>query len=451
MKNKTLNVPETFGDIRNVSSEDEFNPWEVSTFEEYDEDGNPIYSFLGRFETFNDALLGLIIVNSANKKQSCGLKDNLSKKDKEYIDSKINEYFHDIKKKVNYKTPGSHGPLLVKFAGINDHLPDFPFDGLDDIEESIPASYIRSDIYANSVVPSYTNASATNLISHDNELFNYTVRDVYEHWFKDKKLEDITPHTLDGYVNSWKKISHLADKRFLDLRFSDIYACVKHEKEIGNSFSMRKRMKLFFSQLFQWAIAHELCNYNLALNVKLGKNESDFHRKHFSLEQIGCLFAHVDEDPFVEEVLMLILNGCRIREFLNIKRQDIHMDQRYFIVTESKTKAGRNRMVPIHKKMMKYYRKRLRARSDYLIHDARGRQMEYTVWAKKFSNLMKRFGWEGLSPHSARHSLITLLHSAGADETTSRYITGHVIGDDIHTRVYTHIIVQDIIKAIDMI
>ena len=127
------------------------------------------------------------------------------------------------------------------------------------------------------------------------------------------------------------------------------------------------------------------------------------------------------------------------------------MDQRYFIVTESKTKAGRNRMVPIHKKMMKYYRKRLRARSDYLIHDARGRQMEYTVWAKKFSNLMKRFGWEGLSPHSARHSLITLLHSAGADETTSRYITGHVIGDDINTGVYTHIIVQDIIKAIDMI
>ena len=279
---------------------------------------------------------------------------------------------------------------------------------------------------------------------------NLTFREVFERWYHDKGFEDISVRTMENYRIIYNKVRHLDNIPFVKIRYSQIEDCVKLEKAKGNSFSMRKRIKLFFSQLYQWAISHEMCTSNLALNIKLGKNESDFRRKPFSIEQIQYLLANHEKVPFMEEVLMLILCGCRISEFLNIRREDIHIDHRYFIVTESKTKVGRNRPVPIHRKVIKFYRKRLRAKSDYLIHDARGRKVEYKDWAKKFKNLMKYLGWEGMSIHGCRHTCATLLHSFGANGMDARFILGHT-QTDIHERIYQHVQVTKLIQAIDLI
>lgn len=440
-KVNTLIVPRDFGNIQNVSDQDPFQPWLVEKCIGFDAFDNPVYEEVGGFETFNESLLALIMINSIEK--SNNNKATKLKLEKDYLDCKIDEMIRKTQRRIS---PGEL-PIYIK------NSPENVFEGNN--EDCDDEYYERQEaVYHNAYFPPinpYQLSSRLNpALDYNNPLMKLTVKEVYERWYQDKSLEDVTPHTMEGYRNSFKKISHLSDRVFVELRFSEIEDCVKAEKARGNSFSMRKRIKLFFSQLYQWAISHEICTSNMALNIKLGKNESDKRRKPFTLKQIATLFEHVDEDPFIESVLMLIFCGCRIREFLNIKRQDIHMSERYFIVTESKTKAGRNRMVPIHKKMMKYYRKRLRAKSDYLIHDARGRQVDYGVYATKFKNLMKRFGWDGLSPHCARHTCSTLLHSAGADPVTSRRILGHV-GTDIHERVYTHIILKDLLEAIDKV
>ena len=147
---------------------------------------------------------------------------------------------------------------------------------------------------------------------------------------------------------------------------------------------------------------------------------------------------------------MLILCGCRIGEFLNIRREDIHLDQRYFIVTESKTKVGRNRIVPIHKKAMRFWRSHLRAKSDYLIHDARGRKMDYKDWVAKFKKLMQYLEWEGMTIHGCRHTCATLLHTFGANTIDEKNLMGHCTSD-VHERVYLHQNVANAIRAIDCI
>ena len=416
----SIRVPKGFGNIKNISNSNPYNPWLVEKVIGFDDFENPIYEQVGGFETFNESLLALLMINifeKSNKKRN--------KKmylDKEYLDLKVDETIRKIERR--------------------ELLPSIPVSYINDTN-----SHYMETIDVTPVTPSTYNPA----IDYNNPLMNLTVKEVYERWFKDKQLEDITSHTMDGYKNSFKKISHLSDKVFVELRFSDIEECIRREKEKGNSYSMRKRVKLFFSQLYQWAISHEMCTSNLALNIKLGKNESDKRRKPFSIKQVATLFNYVDEEPFIETVLMLIFTGCRIREFLNIKREDIHMSDRYFIVTESKTKAGRNRMVPINKKMMKYFRKRLRAKSDYLIHDARGRKIEYSEYSTKFRNLMKRFGWDGMSPHCCRHTCASLLYSAGAETQTIKRILGHVQGSEVTERVYIHIQLADLHKAIDLI
>ncbi|QQY27063.1 site-specific integrase [Thomasclavelia ramosa] len=54
-------------------------------------------------------------------------------------------------------------------------------------------------------------------------------------------------------------------------------------------------------------------------------------------------------------ILMLIYSGMRIGELLNLKKEDIHFDETYLVITESKTESG-IRKVPIADKVMKYYK-----------------------------------------------------------------------------------------------
>ncbi len=460
----TLKVPIDFGDI--IQDPDNyFYPYKALAY-----DGESASIDIGNYESFSKALLALISVNTLSKKKK--VKSSMSPEMASEIDYLYYKTLESTSQPSRLDPPkplsgyDNNGDLVI--------LIDCEDDNSKQLETTnggytSPRYNPDTDPYYQQIVKNIKSntpdiqqpvmppilygtfqGGANPYVDYNNPLMKLTFKEVYERWYRDKSFEDISQHTMDNYRNTYNKVRHLDNIPFVQIRYSQIDECVRLEKTKGNSFSMRKRVKLFFSQLYQWAIAHEMCTNNIALNIKLGKNESDFRRKPFSIEQIQYLFAHTDIDNFVEEVLMLILCGCRIQEFLNIRREDIHMDQRYFIVTQSKTKVGRGRIVPIHKKVMKFYRKRLRARSDYLIHDARGRQMEYEVWSKKFKKLMKYLEWEGMSIHGCRHTCVTLLHSFGADPYDSRAIVGHT-QPDVSSRVYTHFQADAVIRAIDCI
>jgi len=435
-----LAVPKDFGNIT-YDDTNYFYPWKAQAVESII-DGNVEYTDIGNYESFSKALLALISVNTINKKakaKSLTPSETASTIDYLYyktMESTKQPYTSEPNKQspINKYT----GNLVIGFGGPSYFTNDQYTDEID-YPQAPPVQV---------VYPSYT--SMPSYIDYNNPLMNLTFKEVFERWYHDKSMEDISIHTMENYRNTYNKVRHLDNIPFVKIKYSQIEECVRLEKTKGNSFSMRKRVKLFFSQLYQWAIAHEMCTSNIALNIKLGKNESDFRRKPFSIEQVQELMNVADQISFAGEVAMLILCGCRIGEFLNIKRQDIHIDQRYFIVTESKTKVGRNRIVPIHKKVMRFWRSHLRAKSEYLIHDARGRQMKYEIWANKFRKLMKYLQWEGMSIHGCRHTCATLLHTFGADGMDARFILGHT-QIDIHERIYQHAQAEKLIQAIDLI
>ena len=461
-----MQVPKDFGNITNMSDLNPYQPWLAQKLVGYDEFNEQVYEDIGSFETFSESLLALITINSFNK--NIKNKFKCEQKEKEYINYTIDKFIKKVEKKTYIEQESSYiekekkfgGPLIVRFRGVNDKSVERTVDNIlgkssSNNDYNPPTIYRYQPGMSNQqfqmINPSNIGMNYYNpAINYDNPAMNWTFKETYIHWRAWKSTQDISPHTMCNYDNIYKKVSHLNNKRFLDIRYREIIACVDKEKELGNSFSMRKRVKLFFSQLYQYMIMQEVCQNNPALNIKLGRNESNFKRKPFSLEQIAVLFEHVHEDPFIETVLMLIFNGCRIREFLNIKREDCHLDDRYFIVTESKTKSGRNRIVPISRRVIKFYRKRLRAKSDYLIHDARGRQMEYGEYSAKFKNLMRRFGWSGFSCHNCRTTCATLLHSAEADSLTIKRILGHST-TDITQKHYISVLLPDYHRAIDKI
>ena len=98
-----------------------------------------------------------------------------------------------------------------------------------------------------------------------------------------------------------------------------------------------------------------------------GSNPNKRDRNKFTKEQIARLWE-LAEDPYYQIVLMLIYNGCRISEFLDLKKENIHLEEQYFDVIASKTENGL-RKVPIADKVLPFYKAWYEgSQCEYLLH-----------------------------------------------------------------------------------
>ena len=61
------------------------------------------------------------------------------------------------------------------------------------------------------------------------------------------------------------------------------------------------------------------------------------------------------DDKYYQIVLMLIYNSVRISELLDLKKENVHLEEQYFDVIDSKTENG-IRKVPIANKVLEFYK-----------------------------------------------------------------------------------------------
>lgn len=75
---------------------------------------------------------------------------------------------------------------------------------------------------------------------------------------------------------------------------------------------------------------------------------------------------------------MLLYNGVRISEFLDLKKENVHLDEQYFDVISSKTENG-IRKVPIADKVLPFYKTWFEdnPECEYLIHTPNGKHFQY--------------------------------------------------------------------------
>ena len=81
--------------------------------------------------------------------------------------------------------------------------------------------------------------------------------------------------------------------------------------------------------------------------------KSNIH-KPFAEDEIQTIWNHTDEG-IAKLLLMYIYSGMRPIELLSIKMENVHLDERY-IIGGVKTKAGKNRIIPIVDCVMPFYR-----------------------------------------------------------------------------------------------
>lgn len=114
-----------------------------------------------------------------------------------------------------------------------------------------------------------------------------------------------------------------------------------------------------------------------------------------------------------------------------------------------KTKAGIDRTIPIHKKILPLIERRLKDSDDILSFFDKGSMSNYDALRYRWKKLMKKLNLEHL-PHDCRHTFATNMDNAGANKLSIKRIMGHS-SKSVTDAVYTHKDLDQLIKAIDLL
>ncbi|MCI8388981.1 MAG: tyrosine-type recombinase/integrase [Clostridiales bacterium] len=278
-----------------------------------------------------------------------------------------------------------------------------------------------------------------------------TFADIYDKWSREK-FSSISDSNIKGYKASYAVCHPLYNMKFGEIRKSHLQGVVDN---CGKNYPTLRKLKVLFNQLYTYAMQNDVCSKDYSEFVDIAKyKDKNTIEKHtpFTDSEINKLWDSTSRNEYVSVILMLMYSGVRISELLNLKKTDVHLNERYFDVVESKTESG-IRKVPIAEKTLPFFERWMdESQCDYLICSIEsGSHLAYKNYYNHYwQPLMLELGMNHL-PHDTRHTTISMLARAEVNQTIIKRIVGHAGAMNLTEKVYTHFDVNQLIEAIDKI
>lgn len=283
---------------------------------------------------------------------------------------------------------------------------------------------------------------------YDLHMDTITFAEVYEKW---SEIHYASIKNPNGYKAAFNTCEPIHDMRFAEIKLDHLQAVVDESEK--NTPTL-KNLKNLWSLMWEYAVIHEIVppdKRDMIKYVDISKagNPNAYNRKPFSKKAIKQLWNAQSSNEYLSVVLMLIYTGVRIGEFLDLEKKDIHLDERWFYVKESKTNAG-IREVPIAEKIVPFFEHWLSKNCDHLICTPDEEPFLYRNYYDSYwTPLMQQMNMT-YTPHCTRHTCVSLLTEAGVDERIIQKIVGHK-GQNVTQIVYTHVDLPAKLEAINLI
>lgn len=263
-----------------------------------------------------------------------------------------------------------------------------------------------------------------------------TFAEVYERFYQDKYelskkqySESSKALTRAGFKNC----SSLHNKPFVSLRHSDLQkvvdACPLKHASLEIIVSL-------FHQMYAFAVREGLCDKDYSANVKINIDDDDEHGVPFTEKDLRILWKH-QEDPVVEFILIMCYSGFRISAY---KTMTVDLEHRYF-QGGIKTKAGKNRIVPIHPDIFPLVQRRLERSKELLPNSVF--DFRKSMYAK-----LNELGITRHTPHDCRHTFSWLCEHYCVNENDRKRMLGHSFSGDITNGTYGHRTVEELTREI---
>jgi integrase len=182
--------------------------------------------------------------------------------------------------------------------------------------------------------------------------------------------------------------------------------------------------------MLEYAVNNDIVQKNYAKGLEINEK----------VEQTGSIFTpeelqtlwdnkHIDD---VQQLLIMSYTGMRIGELLAVHRDHINFEDGY-IIGGSKTEAGKDRVIPLHDKIIPLVKQQL-GDNTWLIQSNRGTAMTYQNASRKYNEILQKLNMKH-KPHDCRKTAVSIMHSADIPMEVIRIIIGHS-GKGVTEKVY---------------
>lgn len=284
---------------------------------------------------------------------------------------------------------------------------------------------------------------------YDIDAKKITVKELYEKW-KNEKYPKIAHKTQVVYNMCWNYCKDIEEDAFTDIKLIQLQAIVD---SMGEKWSAKKAFRIFFNQLYDFAIKNDMNVKKYSSYIDIGKKTTKLERIPFEEDEIDILWENVARMDFIDCILILIYTGMRVGELLDIKTENVFIEEKY-MRGGLKTEAGKNRVIPIHDRIFpfikKWYDNAISIGSEYLIYNHEGKQMLYwNFYHEKWEKIIEQLEFNtNHKPHDTRHTFATRMDRTDANKLCIKRILGHA-SKDITDKVYTHKDIQELIEAVN--
>lgn len=275
---------------------------------------------------------------------------------------------------------------------------------------------------------------------YDIDTKKITLKAIYDDWSQ-RHFDKVSLNTIKNYKSAFNKCEHLFNVPIADLKTRDFQKIVDNEI---TSLASAKAFKNIIKLLYEYALKNEIVEKDYSVFIEMPRNTDKKENIPFTIEEINLLWSHQGNDT-IDILLILLYTGMRINELLLLETNNVFINKRYMI-GGSKTDNGKDRIIPIHKKIVPLIEKRLNNQPFLFLN----RNKKNYLYRNVLTSVRTQFDKLNMSHHiihETRHTFISQAQRLNLDKISLKKIVGHSTNDI--TEHYTHKTLDDLIPIID--
>lgn len=284
-----------------------------------------------------------------------------------------------------------------------------------------------------------------------------TFQQVYE-IFKAEKIEKMKPGARASYEGAYKKCGSLYNMRMHEIVTTHMQNVVNEYADKSKS-TQNNLLKLFHA-IYKIADKNNFVEKDYSKFVEITSEKESKEKNPFTREEVQLVWdnlewVHKSERKsavsgvaLMDSVVIMLYTGMRISELLELKAEDIHLEERWIDLRGTKTAAAR-RIVPVHKKIIPLIKRRIVLNSTgYIFRNNKDKKIDYNGYLTSFFEPMCDAFSMRHTPHECRHSFATYAAASRMNPILVKKIIGHS-AQDLTQDTYTHAMIEDLVAEID--
>ena len=268
----------------------------------------------------------------------------------------------------------------------------------------------------------------------DIEADKITLQELFDLW-EEKRAVKLGTSNRSSLKSAYKHCSKLGKVKYKQIKSYQMQDCID---SCGCGYSTQGAIKNLWGHLDRFAFECDIID-KMYSQLTTAPPVPETSKKPFTDQEVESLWK-IKDQPYVSSVLIFLYTGFRLNELLGMKTDQVNLEDQTF-KGGSKSTSGKNRVIPIHPRILPLVEELVSEGNPYLI-SFHGKRFVQSVYYNYWNPIMKQIGVNH-TPHEARHTFRSRLDSAGANKKCIDMLMGHK-SKDVGERVYTHKSLQEL-------